>query len=175
MKWFDRKFAFDLPPWMAPNVIERLRGTPARLEDRLNGIEAERMVFRMADQWTAQEQVGHLLDLEPLWLGRVEDICQGIEMLRVADLENQKTHEANHNERPLIFLLSEFRKQRKILIDRLENLSRDDFVRTARHPRLLQPMRMLDLLFFVAEHDDHHLATITQLLSPDLQNLTSKH
>lgn len=165
MKWFERQFTFDLPLWMAPNVIERLRGTPARLEDRLNGISANRMVTRVGEQWTAQEQVGHLLDLEPLWLGRVEDICQDADMLRVADLENKKTHEANHNERPLIFLLSEFRKERKVLIDRLDVLSQEDFARTARHPRLLQPMRMLDLLFFVAEHDDHHLAAITRLLA----------
>ncbi len=27
---------------------------------------------------------------------------------------------------------------------------------SARHPRLMQPMRMIDLLYFVAEHDDHH-------------------
>lgn len=33
MKWFDRKFTFDLPASMYPNVVERLRGTPARLED----------------------------------------------------------------------------------------------------------------------------------------------
>jgi hypothetical protein len=32
------------------------------------------------------------------------------------------------------------------------------------HPRLKQPMRLVDHLFFVAEHDDHHLALIRELL-----------
>jgi hypothetical protein len=36
-------------------------------------------------------------------------------------------------------------------------------VRTALHPRLKRPMRLVDLCFFVAEHDDHHLATVTRL------------
>jgi uncharacterized damage-inducible protein DinB len=36
--------------------------------------------------------------------------------------------------------------------------------RTAFHPRLRQLMTVADLLFFVAEHDDHHLASITQLI-----------
>jgi hypothetical protein len=31
------------------------------------------------------------------------------------------------------------------------------------HPRLGTPMRLVDMMFFVAEHDDHHLATITEL------------
>ncbi|MFT4669296.1 MAG: hypothetical protein ACI9M9_001964 [Flavobacteriaceae bacterium] len=31
------------------------------------------------------------------------------------------------------------------------------------HPRLKVLMRPVDLLFFVAEHDDHHLATIVKL------------
>ncbi len=34
----------------------------------------------------------------------------------------------------------------------------------ARHPRLDRPMRIVDLMLFIAEHDDHHLATITQRL-----------
>jgi len=32
------------------------------------------------------------------------------------------------------------------------------------HPRLQQPMRLVDSLYFVAEHDDHHIAKISGLL-----------
>jgi hypothetical protein len=32
------------------------------------------------------------------------------------------------------------------------------------HPRLQQPMRLVDSLYFVAEHDDHHIARISGLL-----------
>jgi hypothetical protein len=35
--------------------------------------------------------------------------------------------------------------------------------RTGLHPRLNQPMRVIDLILFIAEHDDHHLARITEL------------
>jgi hypothetical protein len=31
------------------------------------------------------------------------------------------------------------------------------------HPRLKQPMRLVDHLYFAAEHDDHHLARIWEL------------
>jgi hypothetical protein len=33
-RWFDRKFELGLPPEAIPEIIERLRGTPARLEER---------------------------------------------------------------------------------------------------------------------------------------------
>jgi len=32
------------------------------------------------------------------------------------------------------------------------------------HPRLKQPMRLVDHLFFVAEHDDHHMARIWEMI-----------
>ena len=50
----------------------------------------------------------------------------------------------------------------------LQLLAADDAVqtRTATHPRLGTPMRLIDLALFVAEHDEHHLATITALRTP---------
>ena len=47
---------------------------------------------------------------------------------------------------------------------RLEKYDEAFITRTALHPRLLTPMRVIDLCFFVAEHDDHHLARIWELL-----------
>ncbi len=35
---------------------------------------------------------------------------------------------------------------------------------TSVHPRLGHPMRLLDSLYFVAEHDDHHITKISTLL-----------
>ena len=90
-------------------------------------------------------------------------MLHGADELCPADLENRKTHEAGHNTRPLGILLAEFRRQRGTLVSVLEGLSLDQLERTARHPRLGQPMTIVDLCFFVAEHDDHHLATMTLL------------
>ncbi len=33
IKWTDRRFNFDFPAGIYPEMIERVRGTPARLED----------------------------------------------------------------------------------------------------------------------------------------------
>lgn len=162
-KWFDRVFEFDLEPFMFPNVLERLRGTPARLEDIVYTISPEHLTLRIQGEWSIQENIGHLLDLEPLWRDRVGDIFAGKEKLRDADLTNRKTHHAKHNNGRIAIILQAFRQERMALLERVEDIDSADIEKAALHPRLEKPMRLIDLMFFVAEHDDHHLATITRL------------
>jgi hypothetical protein len=80
-------------------------------------------------------------------------------------LKNRKTHEANHNSRPLEQILAEFCSARETLLKRVGSLDASPFARTIPHPRLKTPMRLVDHLFFVAEHDDHHLARIWELIN----------
>jgi uncharacterized damage-inducible protein DinB len=162
--WFERKFTLGLPVWMFPNVVERLRGTPARAEELLRGVAAEILARRDGDRWSVQEHLGHLLDLGWLDAARVRDFTEGRETLTATDLKNTKTHEANHNARNLGELLAEFRADRTELVRRLEEFDEETVARTALHPRLNQPMSVTDWAYFVAEHDDHHLAAMTELL-----------
>lgn len=59
LRWTDRRFTFDLPEALFPVVIERLRGTPARIEDRVRGLSPEILTRRDGDAWSIQEHVGH--------------------------------------------------------------------------------------------------------------------
>lgn len=162
--WFERKFALGLPADAFPDLIERIRGTPARLEERVRGLDPETLVRRAGDAWSIQENVGHLGDLESLWAGRLDDFLQGLDRLRHADLQNRKTHEARHNEAAIEERLKSFRRQRFATVSRLDSIGSEDLARTALHPRLGQPMTIVDHFFFVAEHDDHHLAAIGEMI-----------
>jgi uncharacterized damage-inducible protein DinB len=162
--WFERKFEFSFPVELHPNVRMRLRGTPARLEEALRSCPREILIRKAQGKWSAQEHVGHLLDLEPLWLARVEDYVTGSGELSVTDLQNRKTDEANYNERPLEQILTEFRAARERLLKRMGELDASLFGRAILHPRLKTPLRLVDHLYFVAEHDDHHLARIWELV-----------
>jgi uncharacterized damage-inducible protein DinB len=164
--WFERKFEFSFPAEFLPNLCARLRGTPARLEEVLRGRSRNILIAKPQGKWSAQEHAGHLLDLEPLWLARVEDFVAAGSQLTAADLKNQKTHEANHNARPLEHILTGFRAARERLLKRVDELDASLLAsRAILHPRLKTPMRLVDHLYFVAEHDDHHLARIWELLS----------
>jgi uncharacterized damage-inducible protein DinB len=162
--WFQRKFTFDLPNSRFPNILERLRGTPARLEERVRLLPAPRLQTRPNDKWSMQENVGHLCDLEPLWIRRAEQVLAGETELAVADLTNRRTDDAHHNDAPLDHMLKHFRSLRSRFVSLLEGAEGPALERTARHPRLGTPMRLIDIAFFTAEHDDHHLARITELM-----------
>ena len=163
-RWFDRKFEITFPAEQYPILCVRLRGAPARLEELVRGAKHETLIRTPSEKWSAQEHAGHLLDLEPLWMSRVEDFMRGGDVLTAADLTNRKTEEANHNERPLQEILSNFRKARMELVNRVEKMEPALISRTMLHPRLQKPMRVVDHLFFVAEHDDHHLAKMWELI-----------
>lgn len=163
-RWFDRKFTLRLPVEEFPEILERVRGTPSRLVDRVRSLESGVLVRRPGKHWSIQEHVGHLLDLEPLWRGRVDDLLRGSRSLEAADMLNRKTDEARHNERRMPDLMDEFRAARESLVARLEALDEAEVRSEALHPRLNEPMNVVGLCFFIAEHDDHHLATISALL-----------
>jgi len=164
-KWFERKFEFSFPLELYPNLIVRLQGTPARLEEIVRGCPGEVLVRRpQPDKWSAQEHAGHLLSLEPLWMARVNDYATESSELTVADLSNRGTFEADYNARPLVEILGGFREARRRLVERTADFQPAMFARTMLHPRLKQPMRLVDHLYFVAEHDDHHLARIWEMI-----------
>jgi DinB superfamily len=165
MLWFEREFSFDfLPLWMYPNILERVRGTPARLEDLIRSARPETLTQRDHDKWSIQEQAGHLLDLEPLGMNRLDDFEAGRETLHAADLSNRRTHEADHNANSIENILAAFRAERMEFLRRLDAYDEAFVQRVAIHPRLKQQIRVLDLAYFIAEHDDHHLARISELI-----------
>ena len=162
-EWIKRQFSFELPLAMYGNVVERVRGTPARLEDLTRGLSREILTRRDGDKWSIQEQAGHLLDLEPLGMIRLDDFEAGRDPLTAADIANRKTYEADHNANTIENILSDFRRERMDFVRRLDAYDEEFVQRTAIHPRLHVRIRVIDQVFFVAEHDDHHLARIPEL------------
>ena len=141
-----------------------MRGTGFQLEATIKIIPEEQLIIKKEGKWSVKEVIGHLYDLEELWYGRVDDFLAHREVLRAADLKNTKTHEAKHNSRTVEALLNQFISERKKLIDRVKNIDEATASIVALHPRLQTPMRLIDSLFFVAEHDDHELAKIRSLI-----------
>jgi uncharacterized damage-inducible protein DinB len=165
IKWSGRRFDFTFPVELYPELIERLRGTPARVADRLQPVPGEQLIRRPGRGWSPQEHAGHLADLdENLFLPRLDEYAARVTTLRAADMSNRQTEVANHNGRPLAEVLGQLRRARAAVVARLESLDADAFGQVAFHPRLHVSMRLVDLMFFHAEHDDYHLASISELL-----------
>jgi uncharacterized damage-inducible protein DinB len=163
VNWFNREFHFDSVQNIFPSIVERLWGTPIRLNAKIQSIDPSIMEMQYEKTWSIKENIGHLADLEPLWQGRLQDILSGEKTLRTTDLQNTQTTEANHNNKPVEELLESFRKARMQTLEMVNELSEEEIFKSALHPRLQIPMRTMDNFLFVAEHDDHHLARITEL------------
>jgi hypothetical protein len=161
--WTQRSFRFDFSVELHPEIVERLRGAPARIEELVGTVPRDVLIRRDGDRWSIQENIGHLADLEELTMARVEQLMRGEQELLAADPANRKTHEANHNAPPAHDVTREFRRQREQLLARLDSLAPADFSRAAMHPRLKQSMRMIDLVWFNCEHDDYHITRMREL------------
>lgn len=159
--WLERDFAFNTPGWMFPHIVERVRGGPARLDEALRDLPEPKLFERFGNTWSIQEEAGHLLDIEPLMSVRLDQLVQGPSVLKAWDGTNEATWNANHNARQLRDILDLFRSSRQTLVGRLDELPEEFIERSAFHPRLQKPMRIIDLASFIAEHDDYHLARIT--------------
>jgi uncharacterized damage-inducible protein DinB len=164
INWLDRRFNYEPPAGEFPMIVERLRGTPARVSARVLFVPAKVLTRRVSDKWSVQEHIGHLGDIESLWMTRIEEFLSGAKELAPADMSNRKTHEADHNRRSIAALAAEFHVARARTVARLNAVAGHDVVRSAIHPRLQRQMRLIDLCFFIAEHDDHHLTTVSDLL-----------
>lgn len=73
-KWFDRRFNFDNQQNIFPSILERLSGTPIRLEEKVKDVSENLLLFSYNNTWTIKENIGHLIDLETLWQDRFDDI-----------------------------------------------------------------------------------------------------
>jgi len=159
--WIERTFNFDFPVTKFPDLLERVRGTPARVEDRVRGLSREVLTRRPeGNGWSIQENIGHLIDLGYLPLTRIEQILRGEQVLIAADMGNRKTADARHKDRDIAELLAEFRADRGTLVARFEQIDDADWGKSAIHPRLQKPLRIVDIAYFDAEHDDYHLGRI---------------
>lgn len=163
-KWTERKFAFDIPAGWLPDILERLYGSPLRIKHMVASVSEEQAALRPNDKWSIKENIGHLSDLEELHDGRIDDFMARKEILRAADMSNTKTYAASHNDRTLEDLLEEFSAKRSYFINRLQQLDDDTQLFRSLHPRLQTHMRPVDMAFFTAEHDDHHIADMRVIL-----------
>ena len=162
-KWFERKFNFDFPVGFFPCILERVRGTPARLEETLRSYPPGILTVQVNNGWSIQEHAGHLIDLDELHEARIEDFRLQHPSLRPTDLANKKTFDAHYNNTPLETILGRFRDKRGQFVNLLGPLDEAALSQRSIHPRLQQSMRLIDMVYFVAEHDDHHLALISEL------------
>ena len=158
-EWFERNFQFGIPPGMLPFFIERLDGTITRLEKKLLGASEDIRSFQPAEKWSIKQHVGHLAEVDEVVVRRIDEIVRGISPMAPAVFEPRQ----DYNKQRLSQVLDYFAKNRMDSIRKYKILSEEECARTSLHPRLKVMMSPVDLAYFDAEHDDHHLVKISEI------------
>lgn len=166
--WLNRTFAFGLPQDSFGALYGRLREAPVRFTQTLKDATEESCALRPDGKWSVKENIGHLLVLETLWQQRFGEIAAGRPEMIPADLSNTATHEGGFNKHQLAFLTDAFTRTREQSLGILRSIQPAAMANKSVHPRLQQEMSITDMMYFVAEHDDHHLTTISNILKTDL-------
>jgi uncharacterized damage-inducible protein DinB len=157
--WFERQFTFGLPVGMLPFYLERLNGTAIRIAEKIRGISEDILSERVDGKWSVKQNIGHLAEVDEIALQRIDQMLQGIPVLLPAVFEPK-----DYNPMPVREVLQYFEENRAKNLAKYKSLRDDDLAKSSLHPRLQVQMTPVDLAFFDAEHDDHHLVTIHEIL-----------
>lgn len=158
-EWFERKFEFGLAAGMLPFFLERLEGTLARLEKKTTGQSDTALSWQPGGKWSIKQHIGHLAEVDEVALKRIDEMLSGVSPLTPAVFEPRQ----DYNSQSVTVVLHLFVKNRLRNLDRYHALSEEDCMKCSLHPRLKSMMNPVDLAFFDAEHDDHHLVKINEI------------
>lgn len=164
-KWFDRQFNFDLSKQEYAAIYARLKQAAGTITQITAGLPEDALVYQPDGKWSIKEHIGHLALLEHLWQVRLHDIQQSKLVLTPTDLENRATTEAGFNNMRITVLINLLAAERNKTIGMLDSISEADYDKTSLHPRMQKPMRITDQAYFTAEHDDHHITAIQEIIS----------
>ena len=160
-KWLEREFKFGLKPGMLPFFIERLSFTVLRIEQKIRGVEDKVLSEKLDEKWSIKQNIGHLAEVDEIAMKRIHEMLSGIPTLSPAVFEPKK----NYNVQPIAEVIAYFDSNRKKNIALYESLSDVDLAKSSQHPRLKAMMNPVDMAMFDAEHDDHHLVRINEILN----------
>ncbi len=159
LPWFERNLKFGLPGVMLPYYLERLGGTFVRMEAKVKGVSEEILATRLDNKWSVKQNIGHLAEVDRIANKRLDEMTSGVSVLSPAVFEPQ-----DYNPWPIERVLDLFYRTRTENIKKYYSLSEADLKKSSLHPRLKMQMTPVDLAWFDAEHDDHHLVRMTEIL-----------
>jgi hypothetical protein len=160
LAWFERQFTFGLPAGMLPFYLERLSGTAIRIEAKVKDIAESILSERRNEKWSIKQNIGHLAEVDEIANHRIDQMLQGVPVMLPAVFEPK-----DYNQQPVQEVLEYFRENRLKNLAKYKSIREEDLVKSSLHPRLQLQMNPVDLAFFDAEHDDHHLVMIEKILS----------
>lgn len=144
--------------------LAALLAFPAALRQQLAGLGEEALRFRpAAGEWSAVENIGHLIDIDVLMGGRVgQIIARDTPPLQPLDVD-EAVRRGDYQQKHAPFLLSTFAERRAALVEEWRYIMPANLARAGLHPTR-GPMTIADIIALVARHDLQHRDQIAATL-----------
>jgi hypothetical protein len=160
LDWFERNLVFGHRVEMLPFFLERLEGTICRIESKVLGGGEKILSEKYDGKWSVKQNIGHLLEVDEISAKRIDEMLNGTPLLSPAVFEPK-----DYNPFPVREVIDMFKKQRQANLARYRSLNESELTKSSTHPRLKVKMTPVDLAWFDAEHDDHHLLKISDIIN----------
>jgi hypothetical protein len=158
--WFERTFTFGTPKEMLPFLLERLEGSIYRIEAKVKGVNDNVLSEKYNGKWSVKQNIGHLAEIDLISNHRIDEMRAGAEQISPAVFEPK-----DYNPWPIEKVIALFREARLSNLDKYKTISETDLAKASIHPRLKQKMTPVDLALFDAEHDDHHILKMSDIIT----------
>lgn len=159
LPWFERNLKFGYPKEMLPFFLERLEGSMVRIEMKVTGIDEIILSTKLNGKWSVKQNIGHLAEVDEIANKRLDEMVAGISPMSPAVFEPQ-----DYNPWPIEKVVNLFKTNRWKNLKKYQSLAEADLLKSSLHPRLKVLMTPVDLAWFDAEHDDHHIVKINEII-----------
>jgi hypothetical protein len=138
-----------------------MEGTAVRIEKKVAGVSENILSQKLNGKWSVKENIAHLAEVDEIALKRIDEMKQGITTMSPAVIQPGK----DYNKQSIQEVVEFFKTNRAKNLQKYQSLSDEDLKKSSLHPRLKVQMNAVDLALFDAEHDDHHLVRINEILA----------
>lgn len=144
--------------------LDTLAAFPAALQQQLHGHSDTALRHRPAGEWSSIENVGHLIDIEAIWMGRFQQMLSTENPTFLPADVDEMVRQHDYQHKDLANLLHTFAELRVATIGFLRGLKPLHLERPGIHP-LRGPMTVASGIGIMANHDRLHSAQIAKTLA----------
>jgi len=144
-------------------IIERVRGLPARIAVEIDGLSEAELSWRAAEGgWSIREVCGHLRDVGEWWVHRLHMMVTQTDPVLPSFDQEASVRGGRYQEAEVAAVLGEMTRLRLEVVGILSGLAPDGWERTGRHETRGR-ITIRQAMEFVIQHDEGHLDQVREL------------
>jgi hypothetical protein len=144
--------------------LDALAAFPETLKRNIQNHDAAALRHKQGSEWSAVEVIGHLIDVNAIWFGRIQQMLSAERPTLAAPNVDESVQRNDYQNKQKDFLLITFAERRAELVDFLRGLKPMHFERVGIHPTRGE-VTVADGIAILANHDRMHNEQLEQAIA----------